>query len=274
MKKIKFIIPLLILTNSLSSFASNICFLEINSYSANSRRIEFSFNGGTKKDYKGSHIVEDNDGVITAHLIFQDIFRLKFPEGLKKNSKKNLKLFKIRKDRENILINSLKDIYKYNLKQLIPEILKVQKIGGNKDVKFYANQLDHLKIITTNLLEVIQAVDSSKKSKIKFETFIQIGKVLEEHLVYTKNNKSILNRTYDSPASLCLGIYSYTYGEDTQRKNCKTELNPIGFPFNSMDLSTGLEKKPQNIYGKKSKNKLSCTQYKVRIKDNALANMK
>jgi len=269
MINLKPILSVILFTIPILSHSSLVCYLDVDSYASTTsgRKIEYSFKGGDKKDYKGNHILYDNDGFITAHLVYQDTFRLNFPEGLDKFKKENSKYFKIRNEKSNVLISSLKKIYKYNLKDLIPAILEVRDKSEIKDLKFYKQQLNHLEKITRGLLKIIQKIDSSEKSKIDIKTFMTVGEVLEEHLVFRKKNKSILNRTYDVPSSVCFAVSAYVYGADSKRRKCKTPLNPIGFPFNSLNLLTGKVKEPINELGKNSSNGLICTEYKVRIKD-------
>jgi hypothetical protein len=66
---------------------------------------------------------------------------------------------------------------------------------------------------------------------------------------------------------VCFAVSAYVYGADSKRRKFKTPFNPIGFPFNSLNLLTGKVKEPLIELGKKSSNWLICTDYKVRIKD-------
>lgn len=221
--------------------AKKTCSLPITGFTedADGFHLKYNFSGGDSSDYKGSFEVTDDDGFITAHLLMQETLNqiTKTPKDIVNQKEGTIILQEAA--RIKLLKKSLEKFISYNETVMIPS-------KNNNSVE--------IEKIKTQNKQVSEHVSDLSDGKLSIKEFRKIAAFIETN-IEDENMEPL--RLYKVEGPSCLGAGTWNYGVDQAFSRCQPTNNPLGFPFNSMDLLSGEPKVPR------VNKSMSCGSYKT-----------
>lgn len=235
-------------------------------------KVSFEQSGGGDGDYHNKGTIKDDDGGMVLRSMIYEVFSnpsnkalfeskdyqdaVDLPDGFIQSQKKSTSKMALPAITDKTKLALFKKALVLNQTQNIKNAIFETEPGESAARKQLRQ--DYLTVES----ELIKKLASPDCRGLSYYDLKQLGSIQEQILLPHNGEKEISKWSYEVEIDACGSAKSYVLG-DIYRSRCNPTLNPLGLPFDSLDITNGKFKDAHA-----SDECLKCTNYITEFKNN------